>query len=99
MIEGPPGTGKSQTITNIIAECLAAGRPTVATPVAGFRELGPPVVVVDRDGFVGAVSRALDPSGDGGGPDGSPPEVATWSDRAQAMLAVMTRVRSESATA
>src|ERR1019366_8760305 len=24
--DGPPGTGKSQTITNIIAECLAAGR-------------------------------------------------------------------------
>jgi len=26
VVEGPPGTGKSQTITNIIAECLAAGR-------------------------------------------------------------------------
>ena len=26
VIEGPPGTGKSQTITNIIAECLATGR-------------------------------------------------------------------------
>ena len=26
VIEGPPGTGKSQTITNVIAECLAAGR-------------------------------------------------------------------------
>ncbi|MCL2701942.1 MAG: DUF3320 domain-containing protein, partial [Phycisphaerae bacterium] len=26
VIEGPPGTGKSQTITNIIAECLAQGR-------------------------------------------------------------------------
>ncbi len=26
VIEGPPGTGKSQTITNIIAECLAAGK-------------------------------------------------------------------------
>jgi very-short-patch-repair endonuclease len=26
VIEGPPGTGKSQTITNIIAECLALGR-------------------------------------------------------------------------
>ncbi len=26
VIEGPPGTGKSQTITNIIAECLGAGR-------------------------------------------------------------------------
>lgn len=26
VLEGPPGTGKSQTIANIIAECLAAGR-------------------------------------------------------------------------
>ena len=26
VVEGPPGTGKSQTITNIIAECLAAGK-------------------------------------------------------------------------
>lgn len=26
VIEGPPGTGKSQTITNIIAECIAAGK-------------------------------------------------------------------------
>ncbi|HEY8748653.1 MAG TPA: DUF4011 domain-containing protein [Tepidisphaeraceae bacterium] len=26
VIDGPPGTGKSQTITNIIGECLAAGR-------------------------------------------------------------------------
>jgi very-short-patch-repair endonuclease len=26
VIEGPPGTGKSQTITNIIAECLSAGK-------------------------------------------------------------------------
>ncbi|HEV7225213.1 MAG TPA: DUF4011 domain-containing protein, partial [Pirellulales bacterium] len=26
VIEGPPGTGKSQTITNIIAECLAVGK-------------------------------------------------------------------------
>ena len=26
VIEGPPGTGKSQTIANLIAECLAAGK-------------------------------------------------------------------------
>ena len=26
VLEGPPGTGKSQTITNIIAECLAEGK-------------------------------------------------------------------------
>jgi very-short-patch-repair endonuclease len=26
VLEGPPGTGKSQTITNIIAQCLASGK-------------------------------------------------------------------------
>ena len=26
MLEGPPGTGKSQTITNLIANALAAGQ-------------------------------------------------------------------------
>ena len=26
ILDGPPGTGKSQTIANIIAECLAAGK-------------------------------------------------------------------------
>ncbi len=26
VVEGPPGTGKSQTITNMIAECVAAGK-------------------------------------------------------------------------
>lgn len=40
-------------------ECLAVGRPTVATPVAGFRGLGPPVVVADRARFVGSVEAAL----------------------------------------
>ena len=71
-------------------ECLAAGRPTVATPVAGFRELGPPVVVADADRFVDAVSDALaaDPAGD------PPPEVASWGERADALAAVMRRVRA-----
>ncbi len=55
-------------------ECLAAGRPTVATPVAGFRGLGPPVVIAPRDSFVEATGAALDPGGApagdgrGGGP-------------------------------
>ena len=42
-------------------ECLAAGRPTVSTPVAGFRDLGAPVVVADRDGFVAAVPERSTP--------------------------------------
>ena len=40
-------------------ECLAAGRPTVATPVAGFRGLGGPIDVVPREAFAHAVDRAL----------------------------------------
>jgi len=44
VIEGPPGTGKSQTITNVIAECLAAGRTVlfVSEKMAALR------VVKDR---------------------------------------------------
>jgi glycosyltransferase involved in cell wall biosynthesis len=40
-------------------ECLAVGRPTVTTPVAGLRDLGEPVHVVGPDGFVAAVSELL----------------------------------------
>lgn len=29
VLEGPPGTGKSQTITNVIAQCLARGRTVI----------------------------------------------------------------------
>jgi len=75
-------------------ECVAAGRPTVATPVAGFRDLGPPVVVADRDGFVAAVAGVLDatrPEPSGTDPS---PVVASWHERAEAMLAVMERVRT-----
>ncbi len=50
-------------------ECQAAGRPTVATPVAGFRELGPPIVVVDRSEFIDAVASVLDGNSDGNEPE------------------------------
>jgi glycosyltransferase involved in cell wall biosynthesis/GT2 family glycosyltransferase len=40
-------------------ECVAVGRPTVATPVAGFRGLGPPVVCAEPPAFVAAVRAAL----------------------------------------
>jgi glycosyltransferase involved in cell wall biosynthesis len=39
-------------------ECLAVGRPTVATPVAGFRDMGAPIVVADPSGFSSAVEAA-----------------------------------------
>jgi glycosyltransferase involved in cell wall biosynthesis len=73
-------------------ECLAAGRPTVSTPVAGFRDLGGPVVVVDRDGFAAAVGAVLDAGPDPAAATGV--DVPTWHQRAGAMSDVMQRVRS-----
>jgi teichuronic acid biosynthesis glycosyltransferase TuaH len=78
-------------------ECIAAGRPTVATPVAGFRDLGDPVVVAEAPAFVAAVTAALGRAAPGtpdDGPPAAPPDVATWHERATAMRAVMDRVRS-----
>jgi glycosyltransferase involved in cell wall biosynthesis len=40
-------------------ECLAVETPTVATPVAGFRELAGAVTVAERPGFVRAVADVL----------------------------------------
>jgi teichuronic acid biosynthesis glycosyltransferase TuaH len=40
-------------------ECLAVGRPTVATEVAGFRGLGPPIASVPRSAFTARVGQAL----------------------------------------
>ncbi len=71
-------------------ECLAAGRPTVSTPVAGFRDLGGPVVVADRDRFVAAVAEVLD----AGTSAAALVDVPTWRQRAGAMADVMERVRS-----
>ncbi len=74
-------------------ECLAVGRPTVATPVAGFRGLGRPVRTAAGEEFVRAVSEALSE----GPPAGTliPPAVPvpTWRDRAQAVAAVIRRVQ------
>ena len=74
-------------------ECVATGRPTVATPVAGFRGLGGPVVVCDRSAFVGAVGAVLDadPGTEPAVPDAAP--VAGWGERAGALYDVMARVR------
>ena len=74
-------------------ECVAAGRPTVATPVAGFRDLGDAVVVAERAGFVSAVGRVMDAGTSPHTATAAP--VASWSQRAQAMAAVMRRVRRE----
>jgi glycosyltransferase involved in cell wall biosynthesis/GT2 family glycosyltransferase len=70
-------------------ECLAVGRPTVATPVAGFRELGDPVQVVDRAGFVDAVGTVVD----GGWRASAPRPVPTWTERAAAFDEVLASAR------
>ncbi len=76
-------------------ECLAAGRPTVATPVAGFRGLGPPVVVAPRASFVAAVDSALAAGMPSTGSAPAGPAVPTWRERAEALDAVMARVREQ----
>ncbi len=65
-------------------ECLAVGRPTVATEVGGFRDLPAPVRAVPAPAFPAAVAAALaeaPPPGPGPLPEG----LASWSDRAVAM--------------
>ncbi|MGA8723624.1 MAG: glycosyltransferase [Acidimicrobiales bacterium] len=77
-------------------ECLAAGRPTVATPVAGFRHLGPPIVVAERSAFVAAVLAALEGAGTTGAavpPDQHRAPIPSWHERALAMASVMDRAR------
>jgi teichuronic acid biosynthesis glycosyltransferase TuaH len=77
-------------------ECLAAGRPTVATPVAGFRDLGPPVVITERAGFVDSTAAALATAGPPGRPGRfQDATVASWRTRAEAMASVMADVRRD----
>jgi len=70
-------------------EFLAVGRPAVATPVAGFRDLDPPIAVADRHSFVDAVLAVLDrpPMPPGPGPVTREPE--TWAVQAAKFLAVV----------
>ncbi|MBW3547432.1 MAG: glycosyltransferase [Actinobacteria bacterium] len=66
-------------------ECLAVDRPTVATPVAGFRELAGDVDVAERDLFPVAVRAALE-RGERGQARRAPP---TWSQQAEQFDAVL----------
>lgn len=71
-------------------ECQAVGRPTVVTPVAGLRELGPPIEVCDRAEFPERVRAAL-VAGLPSEP-GCPP---TWRERAEAFATVMRSARAK----
>ena len=77
-------------------ECLAAGRPTVATPVAGFRDLGAPVVVGRPGRFVAATSAVCSTAPPAAGTADATRRRANWGQRADAMAAVMQRVRAAS---
>ncbi len=80
-------------------ECVAVGVPTVATPVSGFRGLGPPVRVTEAGAFVAAVRQVV----------AAPPAVTprtgdTWAARAEKFHEVLdaavstARVRRHSAS-
>jgi glycosyltransferase involved in cell wall biosynthesis len=57
-------------------EVLAVGAPTVSTPIAGFRHLGPPIRIADPRQFSQAVTEALrDPRR-----QTPPPDLITWAD-------------------
>jgi teichuronic acid biosynthesis glycosyltransferase TuaH len=71
-------------------ECLAVGRPTLATPVAGFRGLGPPVQVADRETFTARVREIV--ASDHA--TVTRHDVPTWSQRAQAFGEVLDRART-----
>ena len=66
-------------------ECLAVDRPTVATPVAGFRELTGDVDVAEREVFPAAVRTAFE-EGARRQARRAPP---TWSQRAEQFDAVL----------
>lgn len=68
-------------------ECVAVGTTTVTTPVAGFRDLGPPIVVADRDSFVSTVRRCIERPPDFGHRSSAP----TWDDRARSFDDVLRR--------
>jgi glycosyltransferase involved in cell wall biosynthesis len=68
-------------------ESLASGTPTIATPVAGFRELAPAVTVAPADAFPGAVAAQLaNPRAD------APILVPTWEQRVDQVEEVIRRV-------
>jgi hypothetical protein len=72
-------------------ECLAVGTVTVSTPVAGFRDLGDPVVVVAPDRFVTTVRATLEANA---ARSAASNDVPSWRSRAEQFAAVLTEARS-----
>src|SRR5207247_1608695 len=76
-------------------ECLAIETPTVATPVAGFRDHAPALNIADRDGFVAHVAALLS----GSRPAGRGVEPPDWDERARAFEDALRRARNAEAAA
>ena len=73
-------------------ECLAVGRPTLSTPVAGMRDLGPPIEVCPAEEFPGRVRQLLAqelPARPGSAP--------TWAQRAEVFATVLDSARKKRA--
>jgi glycosyltransferase involved in cell wall biosynthesis len=70
-------------------EFVALGRPVVATSVAGFRGLDPPIAVVTGEDFTDAVLRVLDGGPNPPGPGPVHGEPATWTTLAAEFLTVL----------
>jgi teichuronic acid biosynthesis glycosyltransferase TuaH len=62
-----------------VYECLAVDTPTVATPVAGFRERDGAVTAVSRDSFANVVASVLAAPADGRKREAPP----SWGERAR----------------
>jgi len=70
-------------------ECLAAGTPTLTTPVAGLRDFGPPIEVAGAETFADRAAALLaDP------PPRRTVEVPDWSARAEQLLGVLETLRN-----
>jgi teichuronic acid biosynthesis glycosyltransferase TuaH len=68
-------------------ECVAVGTPTISTPVAGFRDVGPPIRVSPAETFTAGLRAALhdrrrEP----------PADLWTWTDAATAFRTVLERL-------
>ena len=76
-------------------EFLCIGRPVVSTPVAGFRDLDPPIRVADRDHFVTEVSAVLAGPQLPPGPGALVRVPTTWSSQAAKFLEVLDSAASQ----
>jgi glycosyltransferase involved in cell wall biosynthesis len=73
-------------------ECLAVGRPAVATPVAGFRELTDVVTVAPADRFTSAVKSTL--AAVAPTPPRANGKIREWKESAAAFAVVLERAAS-----